>query len=338
MKKIIPLFIFLSIYYFRLQAQDVCQQAVIDAKLEFEYGNYQKVIELLNEKINTCDYSKATKLEVYKFLISSYTEIDEIETAEKLTYEYLKKNPEYEFQNIDPFSFTNSISKFSVRPNYSFEIDFNTMFRKINVEKTFKIFDEEDYFSVYNSNVSPVFNIVIQKHFTKRFSNALEFSNYNVKIVKSVRYSNYCGYISTESFGVSRFSIFSLYQFLNIKNISVTFLAGIYLYQSKSNELKIDFTIPENKEPYEKYKTRTIENLGFATGLSFDYKIDKITLKIQARYVIDGSLFNKTYERYSIPDLNINNFYVDDNVRISQTEIIFGVSFNIFYKIKHKYH
>jgi len=318
-------------------SQDSCQIAIVEATAAFDNGNYQKVVDLLKDRINECDYSRDTKLQVYKLLVASYAEIDEIEISEKNALKFLKHNPEYDFLSTDPLTFKNSISKYSIRPNYTFGLDLNIMFITSNVIKSYKIIEDPNYTVTYKDKLSIPFNTAIQKHFTQRFSTCFEFKNYKIETIKNASFSNNYRYESIIKFSTFKLTNLNIYQIIRFNKISLNAFGGFYGYVSKSSEFSITpFTNNIQGEMYDIYNTRYL-NVGYTSGLSLIYKIERFNLKIQARYSEDYLLLNRVENRYANPFLNINYLYVDDDIRFSQFEVLIGISYNFFYKIKHKY-
>ncbi len=317
---------------------DSCQLAYVEANKAFTNGDYKLVIDLLKDRTNACDYSRETKLQILKLLSASYSEMDEIEAAEKQTYKFIKKSPEYELQSIDDKQFINNFNKFKIRPNWAFGMDLIVMNSEINVQKKYKILNTDTYELNYSNKKSYVLNIVIIKHLSKRIFSSSEFTNYNVRFSKNYSYGENLDYVFNESFFVLKVSEAVGLKILRYKNLSFNFIAGGYGYYIQNLDLDQEVEGEKVDLDYDFQKMRMPGNGGIVYGMLINYKHQRFNFRIQTKRSRDFFSHNIANQRYMYPDLNIKYFYVDDDILFSMQELTFGVAFNIFYKVKHKYH
>jgi len=353
--KIIHIICFLLIFIFEfnsnLKAQDSCEVAFVEANKAFADGNYQKVISLLEKRLVICGYSRDTKLQILKLLSSSYYELDEIELAEKYTQKFVKMDPEYEIQSIDDKAFINNFEKFEKRPNWIFGIDFIYYKPKINVLKTFTIMDTETYESWYQIKPEFTYNIIIQKNWSKKFASTAEFINGSITYTKFYNYNDTLNFELEEKFYRLKYALINSFMFANsnidisseykkfkfIKNISINYLYGIYFNQIKNPTIKLTKNGDEVDVDFNIEKLRIPFNVGFTTGFLINYKYERFNFRFQYKYSRDQLSHNIKVARYNYASFNLDNYYVDDDLKFTQTEFSLGLAFNLTYKIKHKY-
>jgi len=337
------LLMFLINFSNNLKAQDSCEVAFIQATKAYEDGNYEKVISLLKDRIRKCDYSTDTKLQIYKLLSASYSEIDEIELAEKSTYKFIKRNPEYVPQSIDPLSFINSFEKYNIRPNLAFGMDAILRNPKVNVLKEFYIFDTTNYNSRYSNRYSLDLNVYIEKYFSNIFSTSIHFINGSFKYSKFYSYSDSTKFEYSESFLKYKFANLNSFQLAKItlgvkSNVTICISAGFYVYYISNFKTSLKINDTEHDIDYNMNKVRLPLNAGALSGFSINWKLERINIRFQYKYSRDFFIFNIPQNRYIYPDFNINYYYVDNNIKFTQKEFSIGFSYNLIYKVKHKYH
>lgn len=331
----------ISIFMSNSNAQDNCQTAIIEATNQFDNGNYQKVIDLLETKIDVCDYSKDVKTQIYKMLITSYIEIDDIEKADKLTYYFVKKNPEYRTSNIDPYPFVNSLNSFNIRRNWVVGVDGSITKTNIKVINQYKLTEDFDnYSSEYKSRTSLILNLYFEKYFSKRFSILFDITNYNLKISKSVYYGDFYEYIYKETGLVVKLSNKFSYTIFDNNKISASLLLGYYAYAYTNPFFTVEYKYLGEDNTYEQkipIEKRHFGNVGYSSGVKFSYRLERFDINLQIAQNYDFIIFNDKNFRYY--DLNpiVDYYLIDDDFKIQQSVLLIGFSYNIFYKIKHKY-
>lgn len=321
-------------------SQNDCESAFVEATNEFEIGNYQKVIELMQNRISECDYSKETKLQIYKMLTSSYKEIDDIENSEYYTLKFIRKEPEYSIQSIDQVSFINSFQKFSCRPNWTVGITFSMIRSDIAILSHYQIFQNVNEELSYSADNQNILTFYFQKYFSKRFSTIVDFTNYNFNIVKTVNFDEFYNYVYTESSFISRFTNYYSLNLFNKRRVGINCNVGWYAYLYSKNTYKLQYTYSGIEDVLTgdvSEKKRWQGVVGVTGGLSLNYKFDRFSVVLLYRYMTDFFPINNPSERYRNTDLIFDYYLIDDDFKIAQNEIQIGFSYNLIYKIKHKY-
>ncbi len=347
MKNIIKIliFTFLVISFVgisKLKAQDSCHTAVIEATRAYENGDYERVISLVGERINTCSYNKDTKQQLRKILSASYSEIDEIEKADQQTYRFIKRNPEYQTQSTDPDLFKKSLSNFAVRPRLS--VGANLSFQRVsfNVLKQYQVLDYPGYNVNYTDRNFQILEFSLQYYFSQKLSVILDFGTTRLKTEKTFEYPDYYTLTYNESSFYGLMNMIISYNLFNYKLISVSAVGGTknYILQPGTTNYTIAYNL-NNSGITETEGTlkngRRFLNSGYILGLSINTQYERFNIKIQPRFSADFLQNNIPSYRYSNPDLNLNYYYIDDDYSLKQIELIVGVSYNLSYKVKHKY-
>lgn len=326
----------------KLQAQDSCQIAIVDATRAFENGDYEKVISLVGERINTCKYNKNTKQQLRKILSASYYEIDEIEKADQQTYRFIKKNPEYQIQSTDPDLFKKSLSNFAIRPRLS--VGANLSFQRVsfNVLKQYQVLDYPDYNVNYTNKNYQILEFSLQYYFNQKLSIILDLGTTRLKTEKTFEYPDYYTLTYNESNFYGLTNVVISYKLFNYKLISVSAVGGIknYILQPGTSNYTIAYNL-NNSGIIETEGTikngRRELNSGYILGLSLNTQYERFNIKIQPRFSADFLQNNIPSYRYENPNLNLNYYYIDDDYSLKQIELLIGVSYNLSYKVKHKY-
>lgn len=326
----------------KLKAQDSCQVAVIEANRAFENGDYDKVILLVGKRINTCGYNKETKQQLYKILAASYSELDEIEKADQQTYKFIKKNPEYQTQSTDPDLFKKSLSNFYIRPRFAVGANFSIQKASNTILKQYQVLDYPGYNVKYSHKYYQIVDFTAQYYFSENFSLILDLGSTNIRTEKYVEYPDFYSLTYNESNFYAFVNVLFSYNLLKYKFASLSALTGTgnSILQPGTTNYTIGYSYANSglNEIEGTLKNGRRELVpAYILGFSINIQFDRFTLKVQPRYSADLITRNLPEARYANPELNLYYYHIDDDYSLKHTELIIGASYNISYKVKHKY-
>ncbi len=332
--------IFLFLTHITTYAQDSCQVALMSATEAFEKGMYQKVVFLLVGRIDKCDYSKEARLQALKILSASFAALDEVELAEAATLKLLKQNPVYKLQSIDPLTFDDVFMKFDVKPRFAVGINLGIQMPLLLVKKKYNISNFPEYESNYSVSKTFTFNASAQWFFLPQFFAVAEFGFTRINFTKSISFGNLYRLNYNEEFRDIKLPLYFGYSVLKHKLLSANLLAGVYLTSveipTNTNTFTVGTSDPKSVDAVS-VSGRNSRNIGFLGGMQLTYNAERFNFVLQSRYLYDINLYNKPEARYQNLNTNLNFWYVDDDIQFARTEILVGVYYTLFYKIKHKY-
>lgn len=324
-----------------LFGQPDCNNLLVDANQAFTEGKYEKVVDLLGENINTCEFDKLDREQAIKLLSSSYIKLDEVELAEELILSLLKKNPTYQAQStIDPQPFVETLTKFNRTPRAKIGFNIGRYQPFVDAVKSYSVLNIEGYNSEYSTQSSISFSVYAQYLLNKRFALSLEPTFTQIKFDEEISYSDMVNLMYSESSNYLKLPLALNYKVYQKRNFSASVAAGIYGSIVGQTESKLSYQIPDNG----KFNTKGLDNLertkynsGYQFGVALEYTKNRFCFNAQANYGKDFSLYNQQNTSSSNNSMLTDYYYTSDDIKMSHLDLKVGVSYIFSFKVKHKY-
>jgi hypothetical protein len=335
------LLLFISLWFSAIYGQGNCSELLLNANKAYNDGKYEQVISLLKADINNCNFNKIEQEQATKLLASAFSKIDEVEKAELLVYKLLKKNPNYVVQaTVDPQPFVTVLNSFERSPRSIIGFNVGVYSPIINVEDSYAIFDAADYTSKYKTQSSVSFSLYYQYFITQKWSVSVvpEISSFkfsreiSADNLVSINYSEKASYIKTP--------IMIGYEVYKKTNFSTTLSAGLYGSYFWGSQYNVSYQLPDAaviESEGDLLNQRNSNNYGCQVGINFGYIKNRLRFSAGLNYSADLKLYNNADNRFTVNNLLLDYYYVDDNIKLSQLDLKLGVAYTFSYKIKHKY-
>jgi len=330
----------LGVLSFTTHAQDSCQVALVKATESFDRGEYAQVISLLERRLGDCDFNRDAMLQAMKLLAASYDELDEAELAEATTRRFIRQNPVYTVQGIDPQAFATTFSKFDVKPRFSAGLNIGTGKTLVHVMKQYEVWDAAGYHSAYSTSYHVSGNASLQWHVTRAISLCAEIGFSMLNYEHDISYGNTYSLNYSENLVEFKTPLYVNYNFHIHKKLWVGLTSGAYAYTYAiiSSTLKYTYDGNTAKENSDEVAGRRSYGMGLVEGLKLSYRMNPVTVSLESRHNINMTVLNKPGERYADPSTVANQLHVNDDLRLSTVELLLGVSYTFSYRIRHKYH
>jgi hypothetical protein len=118
---ILLVFLAFAIGHHQLNAQENCALNLKRAQEFFSAGQIEEIPALIESCLKN-GFTREERVQAYKLLINAYVFDDNLEKAEIVMLDFLKKYPEYEIISTDPSEFVNLKEQFDNRPRFSLGI------------------------------------------------------------------------------------------------------------------------------------------------------------------------------------------------------------------------
>lgn len=134
-----------------LNAQENCALNLKRAQELFTSGQIETIPSLIEPCILS-GFTREEKVLAYKLLINAYVFDDNLENAEVIMNNFLKKYPEYEIISTDPSEFVNLMQQFDNRPRFSIGIIAGGTYSVIRVIEPVNTSPLPDNYGYYNTS------------------------------------------------------------------------------------------------------------------------------------------------------------------------------------------
>lgn len=325
-----------------LMSQTGCSGLLSEASQAYNDGKFEKVVELLNDNINTCDFDKLELEQATKLLSSSYIKLDEIELSEALVFNLLKKNPTYQVQNtIDPQPFVEMLKKFDRTPRAKIGCSLGRYQPLVQPVKSYSVLNVKNYTSEYTTQSNISFSIYAQYLLNKTLSLTVAPFFTQIKFDEKISYTDMVSLVYSESSNYLKLPISIDCKVYQKKNFSASVSAGVYGSITGKTQSELSYQIPNNGE----FNATGFDNLqrskynsGYQMGINLEYIKNRFCFNGQVNYSKDFGLYNQQDASYSNNSLLTDYHYTSDDLKMSHLDLKIGVSYIFSYKIKHKYH
>ncbi len=329
------LIIILVLHYNFARAQtDTCIANLKSAGVDYDDGNFDRAIKVLNATLAGCPLSKQDRIEAGKLLILSYLSIDNLEAADASAMDVMKVNPNYTPDKFkDDPRLSSLFEKFRPEPTLALGINGGINWPIIDVVQTYSVVHADDTpgLATYESNPGYQFGIAIEKRAYKDLWIELEFG------LRSTRYTHTLDSINNSTVQYKeKLTYFDLplslkYYFLQ-GSLKPYLQAGVdfsFLGQALSTTTRDDQTDLVNRTAL-----RNTTNIGYFGTAGVSYAIKAFGVFANVRYTYFPDLVNKEGTRYA-DDINLYKYYyIDDDFRMDNLQINAGAYYTLAYRTK----
>ncbi len=319
---------------FEAMAQaDSCSVKLKNANLGFDQGDYDGAVKLLRSALSECQLDKIEKIQANKLLIMSYLKIDNLEEADKVAATIMKIDPYYKPDKFkDDPAYCALFEKYQPTPVLRIGLNAGVNFSMIDVVNSYSIVHEDAEatdFSEYNSKTG--FQIGAQAEYRA-------YKNLWVELGLSFRQSQYEHILdSVENTTINyseKLSYFDIplsakYFFLD-KTFCPYIEAGAtfsFVTDALSTTKRDDVKDLVNRTDY-----RNTFMMGYFGGAGISYKMQGLQVFADFRYVYYPENVNKEGTRYA-DDVNVfKYYYIDDDFRLDNLMVSFGVAYVLSYR------
>jgi len=340
--------------------QNECDQHLNKAIGFYENAQFDSVINLLKYSLKNCWHKKRTKLNIYKYLVGAYYEIDNMELSKYQLHKFLKKRPNYQINSsTDPSAFITNVNKTKIIPVFTLGIR-NLLFfpldiMKIEVLKEYST-PNMTYFAPipdYQGLVSLDFDFHVFKGVSIYSPIALIYQDFRPgpytttqDIIDTIHYNN----SFTEKRTILQLPILIKTAFYK-NRLGFSPYGGFYYSYLISDKMDMyQLKISTGTYPLGRNipggggirigdikNIRNNYNLGWIAGMNFSWSKNNWKLYIDYRYGSDYLNMVDEENRYAHAELYNDYGYLDSDIKLSYHSITLGYSRTIIYKFKDKF-
>lgn len=327
-----------------------CATVVKEAEIQYNSGNYDECLNMLQKGLTECHFSKAEKEEALILIARVNLEKDRIGDVDKALIKLLKNNANYEpkegaYQQDFYSHFNNVVTRplLSIGGHVGFNIP------KYSVAKTYSVLNGVDYSAPYQFATGFTGGLHFEYTFYKntsfnlgcdyslyRYSRSLSGapSDYHTEYHESLTYLSIPLYLK-KYFGSGSSKPYLLfganYNILQKAEADITTqYTAVDFLTNESDK----FDISSNAIDQRALRNKAF--WGLTGGAGFSYKIKNLVFHVDARYTLGLDYFTNSNNRLNNEDLIFKYYYVDNAVRLNRFELLASVSYIFLYDVKMK--
>lgn len=312
---------------------DTCITNLKNAGTEYDNGNYDQAITLLNNTLKRCPLSKQDQLQVSKLLILCYLSIDDLEAADNTAAAIMKIDPNFTTDKFkDDPRLSSLFAKYKPEPKLAVAISGGANWPVIDVVQSYSIVhaDDAEGLDSYSSKPGYQFHAAVEKRVFKSLWAEVDFqfrsTNYH-HTLDSVQNStiHYSENLTSFDFPVS-----VKYYFLQ-GTIKPYLEAGIdFSFLSRALSTT---SLDDQTDLVDRTAFRNKTSIGYFGGAGLRYSTKAFGVFGNIRYILFPDLVNKEGTRYA-DDINLYKYYyVDDDFKMNNLQFNIGISYILSYKI-----
>ena len=337
----------------QIYAQSDCDNELANAQELYEDGDFKNAIKKLEKLLDDCDLNKTQENEALKLLASANYEMDELETGNEYVEQFLRKNPFYvASKKNDPYTFRETLGKFKSWPRLSVGARAGLPLTTVFTEKIYPVLDTADYSQEYIVTPLVFGTIEIAYNFNKWLSFYFGFGLRNQKITHKVpMYNSEIEFNYKESSILGNTPVYLQFKLPLKGSFSSAVYFGGEIEALHSVSYSHNYILKGSLDDYtiflSKARERTNIDINIEQripirraligGVKFIYKINKITVFADARYIKELDLYNNPDSHFVDPNLYITNSYTLSDIRLETIDFSIGFTYNLWYKVKSKY-
>ena len=353
MKKL-AIILLLTSYHLFVNGQNVntgpvdiseCRERLAEAEKMFLAGRYDRSLEVLEDILKECEFSKREKVSAYELLAKAYLETDDPGKAETAVYLMLKNNPHYELKEKDNAeSYNRLVKKYIVHPRFSMGLRNTLDWMNYRTTSIFYV-DDLHYDEPYTKELEGIVNDFNWMYYGWA---ELEFDggiSLNGDLI--FKWTNFKRVIETPAFQLTfkeqdNFVEIPLYvkKYFHVGKYTLPYItAGLgWLYMTKAtgNATK-DY--PEDVPSIttgdiNMLDMRTRNNFEWIAGIGIGYKIRNLRLFADVRYYRGINSVTDPEKSLINSMLRTDYLYIDNFVRLNQFEIGASLSYTFINSVK----
>ena len=311
---------------------DTCIQHLKDAQTDYSNGLYDQVVVHVQVALKNCPLDKADKIELYKLLILSDLNIDNLEEADKAAGQILRLDPNFKPNKLkDDPKLIELFSKYRPVPTLAVGIVGGMNKTRIDQIKVYSVSgDEHDpNLGSYQARRGFQLGVFVQKRLIQNLWLKAGFeyreSSYEHALDSILGSTVY--YV--EDLKYYEFPVQLKYEFLKgaIRPFVYSGAKFSFLNKAISTTVQLD-----KKDLVDRTSLRNTFLIGFTAGLGISYQIKAFQIFAQADYCHISKNVNKEGTRYNDPINLFKYYYVDDDFRMQHVSISVGGIYNLIYR------
>lgn len=318
-------------------AQDDCVTNLQLAERAYESGLIEDIPDLLEKCLKRNQFTQEDRQEAYKLLILSYLFEDERKNAENYLLDFLKDFPSYEIGSSDPVEFVNLYNSFRTKPIFSIVPFVGLNASIVDVTADYGIQNLNNEIANYTpggvgTQIGVMYNRILYKFVSvntgmfiksSKYKYYLEPTSFNELSFTEERNSFTFPAMITLNYQYRsyRFAIHGGGHFELINNASATMVRR-YTDNSQNDIIGSGISLIEQRNRI---------NYGWLAGVGVDYRIKRGYLTANVFYYRSAKNAVKDSERYSNDELMYKYYYIDDQFKINNIYLSFGIIYP-FYK------
>ncbi len=321
---------------FKASAQENCGGAIVNATALYEQGKLREAIDALVPCV-THSLDRTNLWQGYKILALSYLALNDQKDARTAAENMLEQYPQYVPSLLkDPKDFIDLVNSITVIPKFSLGLAGAGGINNTYVDVT-QQYNASDFNKNYTSKIGAQFGIVGGFNISRELSVGAELN---------ASFKNYSINYSTNDFNITDNEHLS---FLEVPlYVTYTYGKGIirpfvrlgaygdYLLSASSD---FSATYQPDKTSYSdngvnSNNRRNSTNFGLLGGIGLNWKANPaLQVFVEFRYAYGLTNIVNDANRYSDQNLIFNYFYLDDDLKISNSLFTFGALLNLNYKV-----
>ena len=312
---------------------DTCITNLKNAGTDYDQGDYDNAIVLLNNTMKGCPLSREDQLQASKLLILCFLAIDDLEAADNTAAAIMKIDPNFAPDKFkDDPKLSSLFKKYVPEPTLAVAVGGGMNWPVIDVVHTYSIVHADDAqgLASYASQPGYQFGGEISKRIYKNLWGALgiQFRNTGyAHTLDSVQESTVHYEENLTSFD---FPLSIRYHFLS-GPVNPYLQAGIdfsFLSRALSST-----TRDEEQDLVDRTAYRNNTSIGYFGEAGFQYSIKALGIFGNFRYTWFPSFVNKEGTRYA-DEINLYKYYyVDDDFKMNNIQFNAGVFYILSYRI-----
>lgn len=315
-------------------AQTECKDALYQAGRDYEAGNLKTCIITLEQCMIALNTSEM-KAEAYRLLALAYLNLNDKERSAVYAEKLLKLRPDYQiYSDIDPVEFRRLMDEFKVEPSWLLGFDFGVNLSGVALKKSYSAFNSPQRYSISPGYMAGInLNYNIPKGFSARFDISTGSADISHEVdtagLWQQNYDERQQYIGT--------SLSGYYSLKILKKLSIDPGIGFgynYVYSSYVNFEAINLITASIQQSTQNVKeVRTLHQPYLMGRLGVTTELRRGSLGIEGSWMY---FLRNTFEpadRMALPEFNLINQYVNDDVSLRVGSICFIYRLPLIYRI-----
>ncbi len=301
------------------------------AQNNFDDGDFDEAITLLNSTLKDCDLDKQDKINAYEILILCYLTIDNLKAADDAVSAILNLNPIYSPNKLkNDNRLIKIFGQFSTKPTFSLGIEGGINFPTIHTQNSYSVvYNNGEAPNAYLSKIGSQFGINMEKRFSEhlwfRIASFYQTTNYQHFLYdvvnETINYSENLTYIDLPI----SIKYYALYKYIQPYAFAGADFSLLNTSQSTT-------TNNESTDIVNRIDMRNKFSFGILGGIGARYIYHNFIFSLDARYCYYPENINKQGTRYNDKINLFTYYYIDDNFRIDYLKLNAGVSVFLKYK------
>lgn len=303
-----------------LCAQQSCELRLRQAQTAYEEGRINTLEDLLNDCLESGQYSDEEKAQAYRLLTLSFLYLDEPQKAEIAMAKLLKSDPEYRLrEDADPKEFEQLYERFRTRPVLYYGAKAGVNATNTRLVQSFGLENLNSGRHVFQSNPGFSVGMLVEYPLSKTWSLYSDPGFHGIFDEYRRELNEFTSVAMIESRVQVDLPLLIKYQQELSSKLKVYAATGPSMSFVLAASADMERTRLDGRDVtgpsinLMDQRSRLIPHANFAFGV--DYKIGKGYLRSEVRYLYALGLINNPENRLSNEELLFNYAYIDSDVR-----------------------